>query len=298
MKTMPGFADLFVVCPPSQMERLSKEGQAMDFDAIGCLSSSPVSRISGVAICSIPEVVREDGSMTEIRKLAEESGSPLLYGGRRLGGDGRLLRIVLAYCFDMKCRVAVIPDESAMTVGAQVAEGRASTLSGMKGFPAVAEVLGVFRALELSAESGVPIHLHGVSTEKGIDLIRKSKKDGLDVTCSVTASSLIYTEEDLINSKWDSFFKTEIPLRSQRHQTALWEAVADGTVDAVTSGYIAPQSQDDMVPFEDAPFTGIPFDGWTDRLCEAWEEKWSHVPRKRLLDCLSSGPLKLLGMGE
>ncbi len=292
---MSGLTDLFVVCPPSDMARLSGEGHAMELEIIGRLSSSPRTDMSGVSFCSIPEVVREDGSMTEIRKLVDSSSASLLYGGRRLGGDGRLLRTVLAYCSDLRCRVAVIPDELSMSVGAQVAEGKASSLSGMKEFPVVAEAIGVFRAVELSMESGVPVHLHGVSTERGIDLVRKFKKDGVDVTCSVVASSLIYTEEDLIASEWDSSLKTEIPLRSQKHQVALWRAIGDGTIDAVTSGYIARPNEDGMVPFEEAPFVGMTFCGWVDRLWEVWEKGWSDIPRERVLDCLSSGPLRLLG---
>lgn len=290
-----GFVDLFVDLGKVGADGVADKAKEQGIISMGVISSSGDCSCSGVKMFSIPCIVGQDGSMKEIRKLRESSRTNLLYGGRRLGGDGKLLRTVMSYCSDMDCRLAIVPDEISMTSDSHVSEGKASSISGMRGFPAVAESIGVFRALELSKESGVNVHLHGISTARSLDIIRDFRDKGLSFSCSVIVSSLCLTEEDLIDSHWDPSLKMAIPLRSEMDQRALWAAVEDGTVDAVTSGYVGIFEEDRMVPFEEAPFCGVDFDGWIDRLFQERERRYPHVSKDRLTRCLSSGPSGILG---
>ncbi|SMG10928.1 amidohydrolase family protein [Dethiosulfovibrio salsuginis] len=290
-----GFVDLFVDLGSVSLDQLALKAKDQGIASVGIVSPVRDGLTGGVDIRSIPCAVGQDGSMKEMRKLKEISRTSLLYGGRRLGGDSKLLRTVMSYCSDMNCRLALIPDDMSMTSDSQVAEGRASSISGMKGFPSVAESTGVFRALELSRESGVSVHLHGISTARSIEIIRSFKDEGLNCSCSVVATSLCLTEEDLINSCWDPSFKTAVPLRSEKEQKALWEAIGDGTVDVVTSGYVGISEEERMVPFEEAPFGGTDYDRWIDSLFEVRESRCPQIPKDRLIHCLSSGPSGILG---
>lgn len=290
-----GFVDLFVDLRDSDQVSLAKKAKDQGITSMGVISQAKDGTVDGLDMLAIPNIVGQDGSMKEIRKLKSGVKTALLYGGRRLGGDGKLLRVVMSYCSDMNCRLAVIPDDISMTSEAQVSEGRASSISGMRGFPGVAESIGTYRALELSRESKVPVHLHGISTARSLDIIRVFKAEGLNLTCSVAASSLCLTEEDLINSCWDPSLKMLVPLRSEEDQKALWRAIGDGTVDAVTSGYVGIAEDDRMVPFEEAPFGGMDFERWIDRLFDLWGKRWPSIPEERLVNCLSSGPSAILG---
>lgn len=289
-----GFVDLFLELEKTSLDWVLKKSKEQGITSVGLIASQGKDESSDVKVYSIPSMIGEDGTMKEIRGVYESSKTNLIHGGRRLGGDCKILRTVMSYCSDLKCRLVITPDDRPMSLDAQVSEGKASSISGMKGFPSVAESIGAFRALELSRESGVSVHLHGMSTARGLDVLRGFKAEGLDVTCSVSAANLRFTEEDLISSFWDPSFKMTIPLRSKRDQAALWEGIKDGTIDAITSDYVGISEEDRMVPFEEAPFCGVEFDGWIDRLFEEWEKNWSHVPKERLVHCLSSGPSEIL----
>lgn len=290
-----GFVDLFVDLGRVDTDVLANRAKVQGISSIGLISTPKAGTCPDVNMLSIPCIVGQDGSMREIRKLRDSSKTRLLYGGRRLGGDGKLLRTVMSYCSDIDCRLALVPDEMSMTSESQVSEGKASSISGMRGFPSVAESIGTFRALELSRESGVMVHLHGVSTARSLDVIRHFRAEGMSFSCSVVASSLCLTEDDLIGSRWDPSFKMAVPLRSESDQRALWEAIEDGTVDAVTSGYVGISEEDRMVPFEEAPFCGMDFDTWVDRLFQERERRYPGVSKERLTRCLSSGPSDILG---
>ncbi len=290
-----GFVDLFVsLGHPQNLVAMAREG---GYTVIGALSSGAWTD-GNLTIRSLPEVLNDDGSMREIRSEVEATAASMIYGGRPLGGNSLVLRNVMAYCSGIGVRLALIPDEEPLSRNAQVAEGRASSLSGMTGFPRIAEVIGVFRAALLAREYSVPLHLHGISTREGLDQVRRWKVDGLDVTCSVIALSLCMNEEDLIRSEWNPALKGEIPLRSEDDRLALWAGVADGTVDAVTSGHSDVDPEDRVVPFQMAPFGYTTLPGAARSVVDVWRRDGYGVTPERLASCLRSGPARLLGMTD
>jgi dihydroorotase len=127
-------------------------------------------------------------------------------------------------------------------------EGIVSISLGLPGKPALAEELMIVRDIELARYSGSKIHITGISTAKGMDLLRQAKAEGLMVSCSVTPYHLLYCDEDLKN--YDSNLKVSPPLRTTEDRAALRRALLDGTVDCIASHHF-PQSRDEkLVEFE------------------------------------------------
>ena len=101
--------------------------------------------------------------------------------------------------------------------------------------PCASEAKAIERAIGLAKKYRTQFHIAHVSTAQGIDLIRKAKIEGVNVTCEVTPHHLFLTVDDY--ETLGPFAKMNPPLRTASEQQALWEGIADGTVDCISSDH-------------------------------------------------------------
>jgi dihydroorotase len=135
-----------------------------------------------------------------------------------------------------------IPDDKNIGAHGLMNEGVQSTRLGLPGKPAIAEELMIARDIELLKYTGSKLHITGVSTKKGIEIIAAAKKEGLNITCAATAYHCYFCDEDL--STYDSNLKVNPPLRTRADMIAVRDAIIDGTIDCIASHHI-PQHWDD-----------------------------------------------------
>lgn len=110
-------------------------------------------------------------------------------------------------------------------------EGANSVQYGMPGIPNIAESLMVHRDIELAKYTQSKLHLSGITTADSLTLIKKAKKDGVQVSCSVTPYHLLFTDAEL--RTYNSLFKVDPPLRTEKDRKALIKALEDGTIDCI-----------------------------------------------------------------
>lgn len=91
------------------------------------------------------------------------------------------------------------------------------------------------RDLELAAKTGCKYHVCHISTKESVDLIRRAKDRGTDVTCETAPHYLVLCEEDVIPS--EGRFKMNPPLRSAQDRKALLEGLRDGTIDMIATDH-------------------------------------------------------------
>lgn len=137
--------------------------------------------------------------------------------------------------------VIQMPIDAALASGGLMHEGSTSTKLGMPGIPALAETLMIHRDIELLRYTKSRLHISGVSTAEGVDMIRKAKKEKLDVTCSVTPYHLALNDEAL--NGYSSLYKVSPPLRSEADRKALLKGLKDGTIDCIATHH-QPQDWD------------------------------------------------------
>ena len=146
-----------------------------------------------------------------------------------------ILKRAFAYAATFDLRVFIEPDEHRLSTGGCAHEGKIATRLGLKGIPVSAETIAIARALELIAETGVSAHFGRLSSAQGAQMIARAKNEHLAVTADVSAHQLHLNEQDI--SSFNSACHVVPPLRTQRDQEALQQAVANGTIDAICSDH-------------------------------------------------------------
>ena len=122
--------------------------------------------------------------------------------------------------------------------GGYIHDGKYAEEHGHKGICSASEYEQVARDLDLVRETGVAYHVCHISTKETVELIRRAKAEGLDVTCETAPHYLLLTDEDL---EEDGRFKMNPPLRSAEDREALLRGILDGTIDMIATDH-APHS--------------------------------------------------------
>ena len=118
---------------------------------------------------------------------------------------------------------------------------------GLSGAPLAVETQIVARTIEQSAATGRAAHLGRVSSAASLSLIRAAKQAGLLITCDVSINHLHLTEIDI--GFYDTRFRLDPPLRTQRDRDAIREGLQNGTVDAICSDHGYVTAEDKTKPF-------------------------------------------------
>lgn len=125
--------------------------------------------------------------------------------------------------------------------GGYIHDGEYARIHGHKGICSESEWQQIARDIELVKKTGVSYHVCHISTAESVDVIRKAKAEGVDITCETAPHYLILTDMDI---EEDARFKMNPPIRSDCDRAALIEGLVDGTIDMIATDH-APHSADE-----------------------------------------------------
>lgn len=125
--------------------------------------------------------------------------------------------------------------------GGCIHDGAYARAHGYRGICSESEWKMVERDVALAERTGVRYHVCHVSTKESVEIIRKAKARGVDVTCETAPHYLVLTEDDLRD---EGRYKMNPPLRTAEDRAALVEGLADGTVDMIATDH-APHSDEE-----------------------------------------------------
>ena len=125
--------------------------------------------------------------------------------------------------------------------GGYIHDGEYAKAHGHRGICSESEWGQIARDLELVKETGVKYHVCHISTKESVDLIRKAKAQGLDVTCETSPHYLVMDDSML---QEEGRFKMNPPIRSKEDRDALVEGILDGTIDMIATDH-APHSAEE-----------------------------------------------------
>ena len=260
--TLPGFCDVHVhfrepgFCYKEDMETGSKAAAAGGY----------------TAVCTMPNLNPVPDSVehlqVQLEAIREKACIPVFpYGaitvaelGREMADLEGMAKDVIAFSDDGKgvqsddmMREAMVRakalgkmivahcEVNALLEGGYIHKGDYAAAHGHRGICSESEWKQIERDIALVRETGCAYHVCHISTKESVELIRKAKAEGLDVTCEVGPHYLVMDDGDL---QEEGRFKMNPPLRSPADREALLAGLLDGTIDMVATDH-APHSAEE-----------------------------------------------------
>ena len=219
-----------------QVYRLGQEAGFCDVFPIGAVTQ-------GLAGKSLAELGAMANSKAKVRIFSDDG---------KCVSDPLLMRRALEYVKTFNGIIAQHAQEPALTVDSQMNEGVVSSKLGLAGWPAVAEEAIIARDILLAEHVGSRLHICHLTTAGGVDLVRFAKSRGISVTAEVTPHHLLLTDDLVAN--YDSVFKVNPPLRTEKDVIALRNGLADGTIDIVGTDHAPHPTEDKDCEWQSAAF--------------------------------------------
>ena len=177
---------------------------------------------------------------------------------------------------------------NALLRGGYIHEGEYAKAHGHRGICSESEWAQIARDLELVKKTGVAYHVCHISTKESVDLIRKAKAEGVDVTCETGPHYLVMDDSDL---QEDGRFKMNPPLRSKEDREALVAGILDGTIDMIATDHAPHSAEEKGKGLENSAF-GVVGIETAFQILYTYLVKPGVLSLERLIDLLVTNPRK------
>ncbi len=232
-------------------------------------------------------------ALAQMCTLAEVGCVAFAQSGALPDDRGTLLN-ALRYARTFDLPVWLRPVDATLAAGGVAGAGAVAGRLGLPAVPAVAETVALHTIFELQRATGqrpVRVHLCRVSTAAGIELLRAARREGLPVTADVSILHVHGVDTDV--GQFDSNWRLDPPLRTQRDRAAIRAALADGTLDAICSDHAPAALEDKLLPFGEACVGATGLETLLSLLL-AWAQS-DKVPVLRALSTVTCGAARVLG---
>ena len=189
----------------------------------------------------------------------------------------QLNKMIVAHC-----------EDNSLLNGGYIHDGDYARDNHHRGISSESEWKQVERDLALVKEIGCAYHVCHISTKESVELIRKAKAEGLNVTCETAPHYLIMDDSYL---QEDGRFKMNPPLRDKSDREALIAGLQDGTIDMIATDH-APHSEEEKSKGLDGSSFGIVGLETAFPLLYTYLVKENIISLEKLLQLLVTNPRK------
>lgn len=237
-------------------------------------------------------VGRQGEQLTEFHALADAGAVAVSDDGSPVS-TAQMVRRVLEYAGT--CGVPFIEhcEDLSATAGGVMHEGHVSTRLGLRGVPSYSEEICLARDLIILNTVRSRFHAAHLSTRGSVELIRAAKERGLPVTAETAPHYLSFTDRDL--ERYDTALKINPPIRGEEDREALFEGLADGTIDCIASDHAPHAAQEKEVEFDEAPPGAIGLET-TFSVIMTNLVRPGHLSLARALSLITCKPARVLGL--
>ncbi|MBP1917829.1 dihydroorotase [Youngiibacter multivorans] len=210
--------------------------------------------------------IQEAGLMYEAMAAAKEAGG-----------------IIAAHC-----------EDESMLFGGYVHDGEYARKNGHKGIMSLVEDLQIMRDAALSEKTGARYHICHMSTKEGVEILRRSKAKGANVSGEASPHHLLLTDMDI---KEHGNWKMNPPLRSAEDMSALIEGINDGTIECIATDHAPHGAEEKERGLEKSAF-GIVGLETAFPLLYTYLVLKGKLKLEKLLYLMTEGPAKLFGLKQ
>lgn len=229
--------------------------------------------------------------MTEIG-LLKAAGAVAFTDGDRSVTNALVMRRALTYARDFGALIVHHTEDPNLVGEGVMNEGEFASRLGLMGIPAAAEAVMLERDMRLVALTGGRYHAASISCAESLDILRRAREAGLEVSASASINHMTLNENDI--GPYRTFLKLSPPLRSEDDRVALVAALASGLIDVIMSDHNPQDVEVKRLPFAEAVPGAIGLETMLAaglRLVHAGE-----VELKTLIRAMSTRPAELLGL--
>ncbi len=194
----------------------------------------------------------EGNNLTNISMLVE-AGAVAISDAENTIINSSVMKCALEYIRMFNIPIISHCEDNSLSENGCINESYVSTSLGLKGIPYVAEEIMVARDIALTKYTNSILHIAHITTASSVRLIRKAKKDGIRVSCEVSPHHFTLTENDIINSSYNSNFKVTPPLRTEKDKDAVIDGLIDGTIDCIATDHSPWLDNEKDMEFIEAP---------------------------------------------
>ena len=173
-------------------------------------------------------------------------------------------------------------------------EGYWSTVLGLPGWPAIGEEIIVSRNGQLAELTGTPIHCQHLSSGGSVRILREARARGVPLSGEICPHHIALTDESI--RAFDTNFKMNPPLRTQRDIDLLVEGVADGSITVLASDHAPHCNYEKEVEFDLAPFGILGLETEVGLFLDLLVHKKKAISLARLIAMFTIEPARLLGL--
>ncbi len=235
---------------------------------------------------------RQGEQLAEMGQMARGGAVAFSDDGAAVPTAG-LLRRAMEYAKMLGLPLLEHCEDATLAADGVMNEGYVSTVMGLPGRPAAAEAIIISRDLELARLTGAHLHIQHVTTARGVELVRRAKADGINVTAEVAPHHLVLTEEE--TRGYNSDFKVNPPLRSAADIRACIQGLKSGVIDVIASDHAPHLKEEKELGFHDAPFGVLGLETTVGVLLTHLVHK-QEITLARLLPALTTAPAEILGL--
>lgn len=223
---------------PDSAEHLGEELDAIRRDAV--INVLPYGAITvgqkGEALSAMEDMAKDviafsdDGRGVQSEDMMREA----MIRAKALG------KIIVAHC-----------EDNSLLFGGYIHDGEYAKAHGHRGICSESEWRPIARDVKLAKETGCAYHVCHISCKESVEIIRKAKAEGVNVTCETAPHYLLLDESDLAE---DGRFKMNPPLRSRDDRLALLEGIKDGTIDMIATDHAPHGAEEKSRGLAGSPF--------------------------------------------
>jgi dihydroorotase len=233
----------------------------------------------------------EGQEMTEIG-LLKAAGAVAFTDGAKSITNAQVMRRALTYAGDFDALIVHHTEDPNLIGDGVMNEGEFAARLGLLGIPNAAETVMLERDIRLVALSRGRYHAASVTCADSLEVLRRAKDAGVNVTASASINHVTLNENDI--GPYRTFLKLTPPLRAEDDRKAAVEALASGLIDCVMSDHNPQDVETKRLPFAEAAPGAIGLETMLSaglRLVHNGE-----IALSVLLRAMSTRPAELLGL--
>ncbi len=198
-----------------------------------------------VGIYPLVMALRDESSLSELSILLKK-GALAIYTTSDI--NPYLLARVFEYAKMHGVAIHIEPRNSVFRDVGVMNESEVSFRLGLGGISPLEEMSEIAKILEFASFYGVSVLFKGVSTQRGLELIAKSRF----AYAEVSIHHLLFSDEAC--EGYNTFAKLSPPLRQEEQRQELLQALQEGKIDLLTSLHSPKSFVNKDVSFDDASF--------------------------------------------